>query len=153
MIDDLLGHAARISDNLTEEANFTIRMIWMLSAVGLLLGFGTALFIGIKGLSQPIAQLKAVMEALAGSDLTVNVSGIERGDEVGGMARTVEVFKKNGLEVERLKAEQQEAERRTAEQRKADMIKLANEFEGAVGEIIETVSSPLQRNSRHLRPR
>jgi methyl-accepting chemotaxis protein len=56
------------------------------------------------------------------------------------MARTVEVFKKNGLEVARLRTEQQAAEMRLAEQRKADMRKLANAFEGAVGEIIETVS-------------
>ncbi|MFX9031487.1 hypothetical protein ABTN13_20360, partial [Acinetobacter baumannii] len=57
------------------------------------------------------------------------------------MARTVEVFKKNALEVERMRAEQQAQEKRSAEQRKADMHKLATDFEGAVGEIIETVSS------------
>jgi methyl-accepting chemotaxis protein len=57
------------------------------------------------------------------------------------MARTVEVFKKNGLEVERLRADQQLAEKRGAEQRKADMHKLADDFEGAVSEIIETVAS------------
>jgi methyl-accepting chemotaxis protein len=53
------------------------------------------------------------------------------------MARTVEVFKKNGLEVERMRADQQVTEKRN----EADMIKLADDFEGAVGEIIETVSS------------
>ena len=51
------------------------------------------------------------------------------------------VFKTNGLEIERLKVEQQATEQRTAEQRQADMSKLADDFEGAVGEIIETVSS------------
>jgi methyl-accepting chemotaxis protein len=48
---------------------------------------------------------------------------------------------RNGLEVERTKADQQETEIRSAQQRKTDMIKLADDFEGAVGEIIETVSS------------
>src|SRR5262249_46565109 len=75
------------------------------------------------------------------NDLRANVPGTDRRDEVGDMARTVEVFKKNGLEVERLRVEQETAETRNIEQRKADMIKLANGFEGAVGEIIETVSS------------
>jgi methyl-accepting chemotaxis protein len=60
---------------------------------------------------------------------------------MGAMARAVEVFKTNAIEVERLKAGLEAAEKRTAEQRKADMTKLANDFESAVGEIIETVSS------------
>ena len=57
------------------------------------------------------------------------------------MAGAVEVFKNNMIEAERLRAEQREAEKRQAEQRKADMHELADAFEGAVGEIVETVSS------------
>ena len=77
------------------------------------------------------------MEAFARNDLKAEVPGIERRDELGDMARTVEVW----LEVERMRADQQVTEKRNAEQREADMIKLADDFEGAVGEIIETVSS------------
>jgi methyl-accepting chemotaxis protein len=97
--------------------------------------------IGQFGIVKPVVLLKAVMEAFARNDLKAEVPGIERRDELGDMARTVEVFKKNGLEVERMRADQQVTEKRNAEQRKADMIKLADDFEGAVGEIIETVSS------------
>jgi methyl-accepting chemotaxis protein len=141
MVGDLIANSKKVSNDLTEEANFAIRMVWISSGIGLLLGLAAALWIGIKGLSQPIGRLKSVMEALARNDLRVDVPGIERGDELGEMARTVEVFKKNGLEVERLKEEQQAAEKRIAQQRKADMIKMADDFEGAVGEIVETVSS------------
>src|SRR5580693_35631 len=116
-------------------------MVWTSAGIGLFLGLAAALWIGIKGLSQPIARLKSVMELLARNDLRADVPGIERRDELGEMARTVEVFKKNGIEVERMKADQQATELRVAQQRKADMIKMADNFEGAVGEIIETVSS------------
>ena len=51
------------------------------------------------------------MEAFATNDLKADGPGVERRDEVGDMARTVEVFKKNGLEVERMRAEQQIAEK------------------------------------------
>jgi methyl-accepting chemotaxis protein len=141
MVDELIAGSKRMSNDLTEEADFAIRMVWICSSIGLLLGLAVALWMGIKGLSQPIGRLKSVMERLARNDLTVDVSGIERRDELGEMARAVEVFKKNGLEVARMKDEQQAAERRVAEQRKADMIKMADDFEGAVGEIVETVSS------------
>jgi methyl-accepting chemotaxis protein len=141
MVDDLVAGSQKISDDLTEQADFAIHMVWISAGFGLFLGLAAALWIGIKGLSQPIARLKSVMEALAGNNLNVDVPGTGRRDELGDMARTVEVFKKNGIEVERLKEEQQAVEKRSAQQRRAEMIKMADSFEGAVGEIIETVSS------------
>jgi methyl-accepting chemotaxis protein len=124
-----------------EDYETTSRLLILFSAVGIALGLVAGFMIGQFGIAKPVSQLKTAMETLAGNDLKTEVPGIDRYDEVGEMARTVEVFKKNGLEVERLKAEQETAERRASQQRKADMIKLADKFEGAVGEIIETVSS------------
>ncbi len=141
MGDELVADAAKASDDLTTEVTSTIRMIWIFSGLGLAAGLIVALWMGIAGLSRPIGLLKTVMEAFANNNLQAEVPGVERRDELGEMARTVEVFKKNGLEVERMRADQQIQEKRSAEQRKADMIRLANDFEGAVGSIIETVSA------------
>jgi methyl-accepting chemotaxis protein len=141
MVDDLVAGSAKIADDLTDEANSATRMLWICAIVGLLLGLAAAMWVGINGLARPIAELKTVMEAFARNELKAAVPGIERRDEVGDMARTVEVFKTNAVEVERLKAGLEATEKRAAEQRKIDMTKLANDFEGAVGEIIEAVSS------------
>jgi len=111
------------------------------SAGGLLLGIAIALFIGLKAMSQPIARLKLAMVGLARNDLKTEVPEKDRRDEIGDMAKTVEVFKTNALEVERLKAAQAEAERQAAAQRRRDMVNLADGFERAVGEIIDTVGS------------
>ena len=91
--------------------------------------------------TRPVQKMTREMTVLATGDTSVDISGTERGDEIGRMAWAIQVFKTNMIEVERLKAEQQQVERRNVEQRKADMIKLADQFEGAVGEIIQTVSS------------
>jgi methyl-accepting chemotaxis protein len=104
--------------------------------VGLLIAFLIA-----RSIIGPLSGLTSSMRKLADGHFDVAVPGLGRKDEVGEMASTVEVFKKNGLEVERLKADQQATEIRTAQQRKADMNKLADDFESAVGEIVETVSS------------
>jgi methyl-accepting chemotaxis protein len=113
----------------------------LLGSVGLVLGAAVALLIGLKSMSAPIGRLKAAMERLANNDLTAEVPDTARRDEIGDMAKTVEVFKTNGLEVARLKHEQEEVGRRTSEQRRRDMHDLANKFEQAVGEIVDTVSS------------
>jgi methyl-accepting chemotaxis protein len=77
------------------------------------------MWIGIQGLSRPIAKLKNAMERLAAADLQATVPEVTRRDEIGQMARAVEVFKNNGIEVERLRIEQAEVEHRAADQRKA----------------------------------
>jgi methyl-accepting chemotaxis protein len=94
-----------------------------------------------RGITKPLQRMTVAMNALAGGNLDVDVPGIGRHDEVGEMAKAVEVFKSNAVARQGLEAEQKEAETRAVTRRKADMIKLANDFEGAVGEIIETVSS------------
>jgi len=115
---------------------------WMLVAFGLavVLVFGLSLLIG-RSISKAIGSMVAAMTRLAGGDVRTAIPGIGRRDEIGEMAGAVEVFKRNMIEADQLRAEQFDAEQRQAEQRKADMRELADAFEGAVGEIVDTVSS------------
>jgi methyl-accepting chemotaxis protein len=99
----------------------------------------TSLLIG-KSISKALLAMIGSMTRLAKGDMGVDIPGLGRRDEIGEMADAVEVFKNNMIETERLRAEQQEAEKHQAERRKADMRELADAFEGAVGEIVETVS-------------
>ena len=63
---------------------------------------------------------------------------VERDDEIGVALRNLQTVQAIvRFDREELKA----TEARSTVQRKSDMVKLANGFEGAVGEIIETVSS------------
>lgn len=126
---------------INRDAKSAIWTVMSVSAGGLLLGIAIALFIGLKAMSQPIARLKLAMEGLARNDLKIEVPEKDRRDEIGEMAKTVEVFKTNALEVERLKAAQLEVEKQAAEQRRRDMFNLADGFERAVGEIIDAVGS------------
>jgi methyl-accepting chemotaxis protein len=104
----------------------------VLAMVGFLLG---------RSISKALSGMVDAMTRLARGDLSIVVPGVGRKDEIGEMAGAVEVFRSNMTEAERLRAEQAEADTRRRAQRKADMKRLADDFEGAVGEIIETVSS------------
>jgi methyl-accepting chemotaxis protein len=94
-----------------------------------------------RAVSGALAAMIRAMIRLAGGDAAVVIPGTERKDEIGEMAGAVQVFKDSMIETERLRAEQAETERRQAVQRKADMNRMADDFEGAVGEIVKTVSS------------
>ena len=85
--------------------------------------------------------MTAAMKDIAGGRLDAEVPGIGRGDEVGEMAEAVEIFKHNAVERRSLEAEQKQVESRAIARRKAEMEKMADDFEGAIGNIVETVSS------------
>jgi methyl-accepting chemotaxis protein len=116
--------------------------MWMLIALGLavVVVSGASFLIG-RSISKALSAMVRAMIRLAGGDFTVAIPSLGRKDEVGEMAGAVEVFKTNMIETERLRAEQSDAEQRQLQLRKADMHKLADAFEGAVGEIVEMVSS------------
>jgi methyl-accepting chemotaxis protein len=135
--------AARYEAAQGTEANIRADVkLWMVVALGLALVIvsGASYSLG-RSISQAILGMIHVMTRLAKGDAAVMVQGIGRRDEIGEMAGAVEVFKTNMIETERLRAEQSEIELRQAHQRKADMNRLADRFEAAVGEIVETVSS------------
>ena len=110
--------------------------------VGLILLFTLAVSIFVAGsITAPLRRMTAAMNDLAGGKLAVEVPCIGRGDEVGEMAKAVEIFKGNAIARQALEAEQREAETRAATGRKADMNRMANDFEAAVSQIVEAVSS------------
>jgi methyl-accepting chemotaxis protein len=110
------------------------------AAVILLLAGLGALLLG-RGLSRPIAALTGTMHDLSEGKTDIAIPGRERPDELGTMAKAVEVFRQSMLDADRLRAAQAEAEKNAQAQRKADMRRLADEFEVAVGEIVGHVSS------------
>ncbi|HYD15469.1 MAG TPA: methyl-accepting chemotaxis protein, partial [Hyphomicrobium sp.] len=94
-----------------------------------------------RGISRPLQNMTAVMRKLASGDMTVEIPGAGRGDEIGDMAGAVLVFRDNMAEAERLRAEQASSEKRAAAERKAEMQKIADQFKNTVGGIVETVSA------------
>ena len=106
----------------------------------LLLALAVSMFVA-RGITGALQRMTGAMKDLAGGKLDVEVPGIGRHDEIGEMADAVEVFKSNAVARQGLEAEQKETEARAVARRKSDMNKLADEFEGAVGLIVETVSS------------
>jgi methyl-accepting chemotaxis protein len=89
---------------------------------------------------KPIVDLTATMSRLAGGDVSDEISGIERGDEIGAMAAAVRVFKDNMIKADRLAAEK-EAENDIKMRRARVLDELARAFEAKVGELVGGLSS------------
>ena len=119
----------------------TEHLILAIAIGSLVLGMLLAWLIG-RAISKPVIGLCAGMRELAEGNFEVVLPGLGRGDEVGDMAQAVETFKVKAEQKAHAEAEAKvKQDQLAAQQRKADMIKLADTFEAAVGEIVETVSS------------
>lgn len=109
-------------------------------ALAIIVLIGTAVF-GSLTIAKPIRRIAEVLLVLANGDKQVDIPYVGRGDEVGDAANAANTFKDNLIRIEKMEAAQRETEARAAEQRRADMHRLADEFQAAVGEIVNTVSS------------
>jgi methyl-accepting chemotaxis protein len=113
-------------------------IVVLLVAAAVILAAG--LYIG-SGFAKPITGLTGVMKRLANGDNGVDIPSVKRRDEIGDMARTVEVFKRNAIEMEQMEAEKVAQEKRAQEEKRAAMHQLADDFEANVSGIVDSVSS------------
>jgi len=109
--------------------------------VAILIGLLAIAFVVLR-LATPLQKLNGALQAMANGDLNSEIPGASRNDEIGDIAKTVTVIRKNAEKEALAKADQ--AARETvarAAQRKTEMNALADRFETAVGQIIDRVSS------------
>lgn len=107
--------------------------------IGVLTGVALSWLLG-NGISQPVVSLTNVMSALAGGDKTIDINGAGRRDEIGSMAKAVQVFKESMIRNDELAAEQ-EAERAKREARAREIEALTQDFDRHVGEVLQAVAS------------
>ncbi len=172
-IQALAERAGQVSEQLAEQAEAqATRYFWQdIIILMITIGVGAAaIWFVLKRIVGPILGLTRTMKRLTENDLEVEVRGTDRGDEIGDMARSVQVFKDNALEKIRLEQEQKESEERQRrereeaeqrerekeearrkreqeqeeaqrQQRREEMLALADKFESSVMEVVEAVSS------------
>ncbi len=160
--------SADVANSLSSSAGL-MTLLWVLLVVGLGMAVGIVLMVA-GSITKPVAAMTNAMANLAEGDTTVDVPGLDRKDEIGTMATSVNVFKVNAIERVRLEKEANDArivreedekrrakEKKAAEeiqleeekrlekeaevQRTADRLDMAQRFEDRVGGVLETVSS------------
>ncbi len=81
------------------------------------------------------------MTSLAAGNTEIEILHKDRADEIGEMARAVQVFKENAVRVENMEAERQANLEQTKADRRRLMNKMADNFESSVGQVVDSVSS------------
>jgi methyl-accepting chemotaxis protein len=116
---------------------------WLLglSVLGIAIIAGSVALLLGRSISGPLNLLGARMRALADGRLDGEIPGVGRGDEVGAMAATVQIFKDNAVRMHDMEQAEAETRKRAAADRRAAMEGLAADFEHSVNGIVRTVST------------
>jgi len=110
--------------------------------------FGSATIIVLvvgHGISGGIARMTQAMTCLASGDTTVSVPASHNRDEIGDMARAVQVFKDQALENDRLRLAHEGEQQRGQERLKSEMLSLTVQLEGEVDTTVADISSQAER--------
>ena len=118
-------------------------LAWLLglAILGIALVAGSIAWLIGRSISKPLAQLGARMQALAEGKLDGDIPGIGRGDEIGAMAATVQIFKDNAVRIRGLEQKEADVQARAEAERRAAIERIASDFERSVTGIVRSVST------------
>jgi methyl-accepting chemotaxis protein len=147
-----LGLAAviEVRDAFSDNAEQVLGSAWSAARLSFLIALAGLAAVAVASASlvmmvrrrvcEPIVELTARMSRLAGGDVAGEISGSDRGDEIGAMAAAVRVFKDNMIRADRLAAEK-DAESDVKMRRASALDELTRAFEAKVSELVGGLSS------------
>jgi methyl-accepting chemotaxis protein len=123
---------------LSAARDFQIMAIAAVSLIGLVIVDGFGIFLA-RGLARRLRRITAAMAALSGGDMEVEVAAANDRDEIGEMARALQVFKDNMIEARRLETGQR-GEQVRKEQRQQHVEQSVHEFNRAVSASLQALA-------------
>lgn len=136
-VQDELDAAAAVKESRVSQSSNIALAVYAVTVV-LLIALITLI---VRTITRPMASLTKAMGRLANGDTAFDVTGADRGDEIGAIARTVQACKDSAVEMARLQSERQEAQARAEEGRRSEMHELADRFEARIGGVVKRVST------------
>jgi methyl-accepting chemotaxis protein len=113
------------------------RALW--AAIGGLAGLAIAGLVAFwlgRGLVIPLKRTCTAMDELTKGDLAFDVPFVDQTNEIGRIARSLQIFKDHLVETTRLRTEQEQMKARSAEERQTVLARIADEFERSIGGVI-----------------
>lgn len=135
----IVAEEDRLRNELSDTIVTTEVVIVVIALSGFALGMVVSLMVA-SGIARPVVMMADVMKKLGEGDREIGVPAKANRDEIGDMARSVQVFKEGLIEAERLRAVQ-EAEQRRQVERGQKIEAAVTQFDKVIGEVVGVVSA------------
>jgi methyl-accepting chemotaxis protein len=123
-----MGHSTVVDLNLT-------------ALVGIVIAVTALLFVVVSFVSRPLNAVAGALQRVAAGELDVAVTGTDRKDEIGVLARALQAFKDATVRMQRLQQETADIRAAAERDQKATRERLAETFQSQVGGIVEQVAT------------
>jgi methyl-accepting chemotaxis protein len=144
--DGIQSKSKEVNAETASRISGTVTTQMIVAGAATLLGLLIA-FVIARGITGPLAALTGVMNRLSGGDATVAIPGSERGDELGTMAKAVQVFKENAIAKLKLE-ETQRVDRNVLTRRQEEIDQLIGLFGRSVSGSFKSLSGASADMSR-----
>ena len=125
----------------TFNAQFRVFVILVIAALVIA---GSVSWLVARSLTKGLNSISEEMNEVSSGNLTVEISGQNRADEIGAMAKNLNIFKQNAIEATALK-DAQESQRKEAEhERKQGLISLADDLQHRMQSVISDMNNVVQ---------
>ena len=121
-----------------QHEQFAMTLLIAVTCIAVVVGILLGVFLS-RSITKPVVEMTKVMDQLAQGEREVEIPSVGRKDEVGVMADSVQVFKENLVEAERL-AELQRQEELAAQERSKKIEQLTTSFDAEVSERLQSIS-------------
>ena len=115
------------------ETIYEMRNVMLLIGLVLIAVCGFLSLFAARSLAKPVVELNTSMQELADGNLDLAISGLDRNDEIGKMAQTVQVFRENSRRAHQAEEEKFKAEERAEQER----VKMMRELRSSFGTVVE----------------
>jgi methyl-accepting chemotaxis protein len=124
----------------TATTEATIKTTYAVVFLGLFAVLGLAVFLTRSGVAAPVRNIAHALVELGQDNLKIEVSGTERKDEIGDMARAFGILRSSLIKAHELE-EQQRAEQKIKTQRAEKISALVQDFQSMIQEVIGSLAS------------
>ncbi|MBP2297702.1 methyl-accepting chemotaxis protein [Azospirillum picis] len=127
--------------NQVEVPKRELRTFIVVGAVLLITGLLLALWLTSRlVIGQPLRRIIATVQALTAGNRMVEVADRDRADEIGAINKALQLFKENAGRVAEMEEQRRLDEQRAAGERRQELARLADRFEGSVGDVVASVT-------------
>ncbi len=140
----------RIAADLTQRAHaiedtvFLSLWLHILGALAVITATAGLVVAVVRDITRPVIAMQTVMDQLADGNLEIDVPGADRTDEVGVMAKSVQVFRKKMIE--NREAEERERDQQASRRRRQDTVdRLTSQFDSEIETVLSVVSSAVNQ--------
>ena len=130
--------------NFRESADAAANRTFTIQIGGAALVFTLGVFIAVmigRYLGRPLNVISSRMTSLSNGNYDEAIPYQDNTDEIGHMARAIDVFRENALEIKRLEDEQTSAQALAREQKREARERIATEFEATIRQVASAISN------------